>query len=86
MIARPRASFRASAELTLAGAAFLGAWVSWSHARRTVGVAPIADGQPATTQLVLQPQLLLLTLTLATIAGVLAVLGAARFRRSRPTS
>ncbi len=46
-------------------------------------VAPIADGQPSTTSLVYDPQLLLLTLVLVTIAGVLAVVGLARLRRVR---
>lgn len=79
MIAR----YRAVVELVLAGAALVGAGVSWSHARRTVGVAPIADGQPFTTSLVYDPQLLLLTLVLVTTAGVLAVIGLARLRRER---
>jgi NO-binding membrane sensor protein with MHYT domain len=75
--------FRGLIELALACAALVGAGLSWSHAREMVGVAPIADGQPATTSLVYHPQLLLLTLVLATIAGVLAVVGAARLRRAR---
>lgn len=79
---RLRALVRASAELVVACAALAGAALSWSHARATMGVAPIADGQPATTQLVFDPQLLLLTLVLATVAGVSAVLGVARLRRS----
>ena len=79
MIAR----YRALAELILAGAALVGAGVSWSHARSSVGVAPIADGQPLTTSLVYDPQLLLLTLVLVTTAGVLAVVGLARLRRER---
>lgn len=77
---------RALAEFVLAGAALVGAGLSWSHARYAVAVAPIADGQPATISLVYNPQLLLLTLVLATTAAVLAVVGAARLRRSRPTS
>lgn len=79
MIAR----YRALAEVSLACAALLGAGVSWSHARYTRGVAPIADGQPVTTSLVYNPQLLLLTMVLATAAGVLAVVGVARLRRAR---
>ena len=55
--------------------ALVGAGVSWSHAHHTVAVAPIADGQPFTTSLVYDPQLLLLTLLLLTTAGVLAVVG-----------
>jgi NO-binding membrane sensor protein with MHYT domain len=77
------ARYRALAELILAGAALVGAGVSWSQARRTVGVAPVADGQPFTTSLVYDPQLLLLTLVLVTTAGVLAVVGLARLRRER---
>jgi len=49
-------------------AALVGAGLSWAHARHTVAVAPIADGEPATTSLVYHPQLLLLTLVLATTA------------------
>jgi hypothetical protein len=79
---RWQASVRAAVELAVACAALVGAGVTWSHSRHTIGVAPIADGQPATTQLVFDPQLLLLTLLLATIAGVLAVLGVARLRRA----
>jgi NO-binding membrane sensor protein with MHYT domain len=80
------ARYRALVELGLALAALVGAGVSWSHARHTVGVAPIADGQPFTTSLVYEPQQLLLTMLLLTVAGVLAVVGAARLRRSRPSS
>ena len=61
-----------------------GAGVTWSHARRSVGVAPVADGQPSTTSLVYDPQQLLLTMLLVTVAGVLLVVGVARLRRSRP--
>jgi NO-binding membrane sensor protein with MHYT domain len=77
------AGYRALAELVLSGAALVGAGLSWSHARYTRGVAPIADGQPFTTSLVYNPQLLLLTALLATTAGVLAVVGVARLRRER---
>lgn len=79
MIAR----YRAFVELVLACAALVGGGVSWVHARRMVGVAPIADGQPVTTSLVYNPQLLLLTLVLVTTAGVLAVVGIARLLRTR---
>jgi NO-binding membrane sensor protein with MHYT domain len=76
--------YRALLELSLALAALAGAGVSWSHARHTVGVAPIADGQPSTTSLVYDPPQLLLTMLLAMLAGILLVVGAARLRRSRP--
>jgi hypothetical protein len=75
---------RALLELGLALAALAGAGVCWLHARHTVGVAPIADGQPSTTSLVYDPQQLLLTMLLATLAGILLVVGTARLRRSRP--
>jgi hypothetical protein len=75
--------YRALLELGLALAALAGAGVSWSHARHTVGVAPIADGQPSTTSLVYDPQQLLLTMLLAMLAGILLVVGTTRLRRSR---
>lgn len=82
-------SARGVVELGLAGAALVGAVVSWLRSHHTVGVAPIADGQPSTTSMVYDPQLLLLTLLLLTTAGVLAVVGIARrrgARRSNPSS
>ena len=79
MIAR----YRASIEVGLACAALVGAGVSWSQSHHTVTVAPIADGQPSTTSLVYDPQLLLLALLLLTTAGVLAVVGTARLLRTR---
>ena len=54
--------------------------MSWLHTRSTVAVAPVADGQPATMSVVYHPQQLVLTLLLATIAGVLAVVGTARLQ------
>jgi NO-binding membrane sensor protein with MHYT domain len=80
MIAR----YRALVELALACAALVGAAVSWLHARSTVGVAPIADGQPVTMSVVYDPQQLLLTMLLGMVAGVLTVIGMTRLRRARP--
>ena len=74
---------RALVELVLALGALAGAGASWSHARHTVIVAPVADGQPSTTSVVSDPQLLLLTMVLVTTAGVLAVVGMARLWRKR---
>jgi hypothetical protein len=74
--------FRAFIALVLACAAALGCAASWSAVRSTVPVAPVADGQPVTTSVVYDPQLLLLTLLLATVAGMLAVVGVARLRRA----
>ncbi|OBB94001.1 hypothetical protein [Mycobacterium sp. 852002-40037_SCH5390672] len=77
------AGYRATLELVLAAAALVCAGASWSHSHHTVSVAPIADGQPSTTSLLYDPQLLLLTLVLLTSAGMLAVIGIARLRRAR---
>jgi hypothetical protein len=75
------ARFRAIVELLLACAAVAGCAISWSAVRSTVTVAPVAKGQPVTTAVVYDPSLLLLTLLLATAAGMLAVVGTARLRR-----
>jgi hypothetical protein len=76
------ARFHAFIALALACAAVVGCAVSWSAVRSTVAVAPVVDGQPVTTSVVYDPQLLLLTLLLATAAGMLTVVGAARLRRA----
>ena len=75
------ARFRAIVELLLACAAVAGCAISWSAVRSTVAVAPVMKGQPVTTAVVYDPSLLLLTLLLATAAGMLAVVGTARLRR-----
>lgn len=67
-------------------AAVVGTAVSWLHTRSTVTVGPVADGQPVTESVVYHPQLLVLTLLLATLAGILAVVGMVRLRRSKPSS
>ncbi|WP_246398708.1 hypothetical protein [Mycobacterium vicinigordonae] len=56
--------------------------ISWMHTRSTVAVAPVADGQPSTLSVVYDPQQLVLTMMLATVAGILAVVGLARWRRN----
>jgi NO-binding membrane sensor protein with MHYT domain len=76
------ARFRAVVELALACAAAAGCAISWAGVRSTVAVAPVATGQPVTTSVVYDPSLLLLTLLLATAAGMLAVVGVARLRRA----
>lgn len=76
------ARFRAVVELLLACAAVAGCAITWSMVRSTVTVAPVAKGQPVTTSVVYDPSLLLLTLLLATAAGMLAVVGTARLRRA----
>jgi len=72
---------RARIELLLAAAAAIGCVLSWLAASSTVVVAPVLEGEPQTTSVVYSPPLLGLSLLLATVAGVLAVLGIATLRR-----
>ncbi|MCI4673570.1 hypothetical protein [Candidatus Mycolicibacterium alkanivorans] len=70
-------------QLVLAALALIGAVLSWLRVRTIVEVAPIADGQPATTSVAYSPPMMLLTMLLATAAGVLLVLGVAGLVRGR---
>ena len=72
---------RARIELLVAVAAAIGCVVSWLAASSTVVVGPVLEGEPQTTSVVYSPPLLGLSLLLATVAGVLAVLGLAGLRR-----
>ncbi|ORA25479.1 hypothetical protein [Mycobacterium aquaticum] len=72
---------RAVIELVVAVCAAAGCVVSWLAAGTTVDVAPILAGEPSTTSVVHSAPLLVLSLLLATVAGVLTVLGIARLRR-----
>lgn len=74
---------RAVIELLLALVAAVGCVLSWLASISTVDVPPIIDNEPWTTSLVYSPPLLALSLLLATVAGVLAVLGVAGLRRPR---
>jgi len=73
---------RAALELLVAIAAAAGCVLSWLAAQSTVAVAPVIEGEPMTTSVIYSPPLLVLSLILATVAGVLAVLGVARLRRA----
>ena len=76
-------------QLVLATLALVGAVLSWLQVRSIVEVSPIADGQPATTSVAYSPPMMVLTMLLATTAGVLIVLGVTgliRGRRSRARS
>jgi uncharacterized protein len=77
------ARFRAVVELLLACAAAVGCAQSWSAVRSTVTVAPVLKDQPVTMSVVYDPSMLLVTLLLAALAGMLAVVGIARLRRAR---
>jgi hypothetical protein len=72
---------RAGVELVLAVVAAAGCVLSWLAASSTVVVAPVLEGEPPTTSVEYSPPLLVLSLLLATVAGVLVVLGVARLRR-----
>jgi hypothetical protein len=76
------ARFRAVVELLLACAAAVGCAVSWSAVRSTVAVAPVLKDQPVTMSVVYDPSMLLVTLLLAALAGMLAVVGIAGLRRA----
>ncbi len=73
---------RAVLELVLAVAAAVGGVASWVRAESTVMIAPIANGEPSTTSVAYSSPLLFLAFVLGTLAGVLAVVGVARWRRS----
>ncbi|BBZ62711.1 hypothetical protein [Mycolicibacterium monacense] len=77
MSARSRALF----ELALAAAAAVGCVLSWAAAGRPATAAPVMPGEPETVVTVYSAPLLVLALLLATVAGVLLVLGVARLRR-----
>jgi hypothetical protein len=72
---------RARIELLVAVLAAVGCVVSWLAASSTVAVAPVLEGEPQTTSVVYSAPLLVLSLLLATVAGVLAVVGISRLRR-----
>jgi hypothetical protein len=73
---------RAVLEVVLAVAAAVGCVASWLLAQTSVVVAPVSDGEPATTSVVYDPFWLFIALLLGTLAGVLLVVGVARWRRS----
>ncbi|OBI95371.1 hypothetical protein [Mycobacterium asiaticum] len=82
-------AFRGGLELVVAVVAALAAAFSWAATRSVIEVAPVADGQPPTTSVIYDPQQLVLTLLLATVAGIFVVVALTRLRRSRsakPTS
>jgi hypothetical protein len=76
-----RANRRATIELLLAVVAAAGCVLCWLAASSTIEVAPVLEGEPMTTSVVYSPLLLALSLLLATVAGVLVVVGTARLRR-----
>jgi len=51
--------------------------IAWSTAQRSVDVAPVIEGAPATVTVVYDPQWLALSLLAAAAAGIAVVLGVA---------
>jgi hypothetical protein len=75
---------KAAVQLLLACVAAAGCVLTWLAARSTVVVAPVLEGEPKTSSLEYSAPLLVLSLILATVAGVLIVIGIARLvRRDR---
>jgi NO-binding membrane sensor protein with MHYT domain len=72
---------RATVELVLAAVAAVGCVVSWLAARSTGIAAPVVASEPSMPTVAYDPSLIVLAVALATIAGVLAVLGVTRLRR-----
>lgn len=70
-------------QLTLAALAAASCVWSWLGAQSVVEVAPIIDGEPATSSVVYDAPLLTLALLLAAVAGVLVVLGVTNLRQHR---
>jgi hypothetical protein len=72
---------RALVELVTAAAAAVGCVLSWAAAGRPATAAPVMPGEPETVVTVYSAPLLVLALLLATVAGMLLVVGVARLRR-----
>ncbi len=68
-------------QLILAAVCAAGAVLCWLRVTSLVDVPPVTDGQPATVSVVYDPPMMLAVWSLATAAGVLAVLGIAGLRR-----
>lgn len=74
---------RATLELMLAVLAAAGAVWSWFGAQTVVTVAPVLEGEPQTMSVAYSAPMVVLMLLLATVAGIVAVDGIARLRRTR---
>jgi hypothetical protein len=72
---------RAVVELVLAALSAVGCVVSWLAARSVGVAAPVISSEPSMPTVAYDPSLIALAILLATVAGVLAVLGAAGLRR-----
>ena len=73
----------AAGALVVAVLAAVGSVVSWLAASSIADVAPVIPGEPVKTSVLYDPSLIMLSLLLAALAGVLAVVGTARWRRAK---
>ncbi|SHV66782.1 transmembrane protein [Mycobacteroides abscessus subsp. abscessus] len=73
----------AAGALVIAVLAAVGSVVSWLAASSIADVAPVIPGEPVKTSVLYDPSLITLSLLLAAFAGVLAVVGTARWRRAK---
>jgi NO-binding membrane sensor protein with MHYT domain len=72
---------RAAVELVVAVLAAVGCVACWIAARSSQLAPPVAANEPLRTIDAYDPSLITLSLVLATVAGILAVVGVARARR-----
>ena len=73
----------AAGALAVALLAAVGSVMSWLAASSVAEVAPVIPGEPVKTSVLYDPSLIMLSLLLAALAGVLAVVGTARWRRAK---
>ncbi len=78
-----RVGVRAVVELILAAAAGVASVYFWLAARTTELAPPVLPTEPSQVIAAYYPPLIALSLLLATVAGVLAVIGVARLRHGR---
>ena len=72
---------RAIVELVLATVAVIGCVVSWLGAKSAAVAAPVIASEPSMPTVTYDPSMIVLAVVLATVAGVLAVVGVTRLRR-----
>jgi hypothetical protein len=75
-----RQPVRHTVQLVMGVVAIAAAVLGWLQVTSLVDVPPVTEGQPATVSVVYDPPLMMLSWLLATVGGVLAVLGAAGLR------
>lgn len=73
----------AAGALVVAVLAAVGSVLSWLAASSVADVAPVIPGEPVKSSVLYDPSFITLSLLLATLAGVLAVVGTARWRRAQ---